>query len=73
MSKPRIYTRIGFSDLCITSESAEYITRHVKVYDQSGDELGEIEPYIAGYETEDGDECDENGKLLKTTPHEQFD
>jgi len=56
--KKKVFTRLGFSDLVV--EDQEMV---VCIIDEQGNPL-EVDTYIIGYEDEDGNECEEDGKPL---------
>lgn len=53
------------ADFVLTEEENERIpSKYISIRDADGKELASGELYFIGYETEDGDECDEHGNKL---------
>ena len=63
MSK-KIYVRLGVGDIVLTKEEADKLPSYVTAVNDKDEILAEAEIYHIGYETEDGEECDEEGNEL---------
>lgn len=55
----KVYQRIGFSDIVIENE--DKCPKYIKIIDENGKNLGEIQAYHVDFELENGDACDEDG------------
>jgi hypothetical protein len=63
MSK-KVLVRLTTSDIVLTKEEADSVSKYLKVYSEDGTCLGEVEVYSVGYEDENGIECNEDGTEL---------
>lgn len=62
--KTKVFRVVGFSDVNLTKEESERASGYAILHDRDGKVIAEVETYGVGYETEDGDECEEDGTLL---------
>jgi hypothetical protein len=52
-------------DFRLSKDEADRVpSKYLSLYDKFGKELDSGDLYLIGYETKDGEECDENGDLL---------
>ena len=63
MSKPQVYVRLGISDIVVTKEECDSLSKWIAVRNKEGKEVGCPELYLVGYELEDGTECNEDGEV----------
>ena len=64
MSKPKVFVRLGISDILVTPETSDNMSGYARIFDNEGNLITDSEIYIVGYELEDGTECDEQGRYL---------
>jgi regulator of RNase E activity RraB len=58
----KVFRRIGIEDFFV--EVGKEVPNHIQVYDMDGVELTTVNVFTAGYEDENGKECEENGEYL---------
>lgn len=60
----KVLRRISVDFIVTDEEDTRIASKYVSLLDKEGKEITSSDLYFIGYETENGDECDEDGELL---------
>ena len=60
----KVLTRYSVDFVLTKEEEKKLTSKYAALYDKDHQPIVDAELYHIGYELEDGDECDEDGKLI---------